>query len=418
MNRDLSRTFEQNGSIEITVQGRSLLVALAGADPTEPYTWTPANSAEVVAFEAYIRGLPASQRAATITLRNFVPPGVMEQTIQLLDGWYDHALSYTATPNRPQIVDVLGGGFFRNFVISGTGRIELNFASTAAGSERQRKDLSPAFEQNGSVSLTFNGTTVTAPLFSDTSDPYRWIPDNSAEWLALATAILNAGSGNRAATLVIRDFRPADNLHSQEIKLLDGWYDEAPLGGASWDAGNSRQAVAISNSLKDVPTNARFFGRTGFNINTGRVKLYIGSTRTDSGLSSVANLSNIFEQQGTLTCVVGSNELTVALAGMDTSEPYSWIPANNAEVIVFATAVQAINGDESGTLTIRDYDPERYPNETSTNTSAFYLKDSAGNLRQATDIWTKDNDGNLRKWEAAWIKDTGGNLRQIFGVDV
>ena len=70
-NLDLSSTFEMLGSVEITVQGRSLLVALAGADTREPYVWTPANSAEVIAFEAYVRGLAANQRAATITLRGF-----------------------------------------------------------------------------------------------------------------------------------------------------------------------------------------------------------------------------------------------------------------------------------------------------------------------------------------------------------
>ena len=70
---DLSNAFETDGSIECTVQGRSLLVALAGFDRDESYHVSPSNVAEITAFEAYVRGLNANQRAATITLRDFVP---------------------------------------------------------------------------------------------------------------------------------------------------------------------------------------------------------------------------------------------------------------------------------------------------------------------------------------------------------
>ena len=53
-NDDLTSEFEQNGSLELIVSPDSLLVALAGADMTETYRWTPSNSAEVIAFEALL----------------------------------------------------------------------------------------------------------------------------------------------------------------------------------------------------------------------------------------------------------------------------------------------------------------------------------------------------------------------------
>ena len=66
---ELSSTFETAGSIAVTVGSDTWTFALAGADLTEPYTWSPSNSNDVTAFYNAV----ASSTAVTLTLRDFVP---------------------------------------------------------------------------------------------------------------------------------------------------------------------------------------------------------------------------------------------------------------------------------------------------------------------------------------------------------
>ena len=70
--QDLTSQFEDHGSLELIVGSNSLLVALGGADTTEPYVWTPANSAEVTAFEALLSGTSGTESGQLI-IRDFVP---------------------------------------------------------------------------------------------------------------------------------------------------------------------------------------------------------------------------------------------------------------------------------------------------------------------------------------------------------
>ena len=74
---DMSDAWESNPSaIKIEVASESLSVTFGNAgasDPNEPYTWTPSNSAEVIAFIAAYRALPSSslqepRASTTITL--------------------------------------------------------------------------------------------------------------------------------------------------------------------------------------------------------------------------------------------------------------------------------------------------------------------------------------------------------------
>ena len=71
INADLSAAFESSGSVSVDVSGESLTVALAGADLTEPYNWTPSNSAEVTAL---YNALATSTDAADIIIRDYTPP--------------------------------------------------------------------------------------------------------------------------------------------------------------------------------------------------------------------------------------------------------------------------------------------------------------------------------------------------------
>ena len=59
--------FEATGRpIFAASDGETLEVMIANADMTEPYGWTPSNSAEVVAFVSHVRGL--ADQNATLTL--------------------------------------------------------------------------------------------------------------------------------------------------------------------------------------------------------------------------------------------------------------------------------------------------------------------------------------------------------------
>ena len=70
--QDLTSQFEDHGSLELIVGANSLLVALGGADTTEPYVWTPTNTAEIAAFEALLSGTSGTESGQLI-IRDFVP---------------------------------------------------------------------------------------------------------------------------------------------------------------------------------------------------------------------------------------------------------------------------------------------------------------------------------------------------------
>lgn len=71
-NLDLTSAFETGGTIACTAGSLDILVALAGADTTEPYLWTPANSAEVTTFGNAVAAL-SPDPSATLVLRDFDP---------------------------------------------------------------------------------------------------------------------------------------------------------------------------------------------------------------------------------------------------------------------------------------------------------------------------------------------------------
>ena len=81
---DLTSEFEQNGSIEIIVDGNSLLVPLSGMDTTDPYLWTPANSDEVIAFQAMLSDVDGTESGQLI-IRDFVPTVTVDHAVDAGD---------------------------------------------------------------------------------------------------------------------------------------------------------------------------------------------------------------------------------------------------------------------------------------------------------------------------------------------
>ena len=66
-NNRFTPAFESTGRIIFEASdGETLEVMIADADMSEPYNWTPANSAEVIVFANHVRGL--TDKTATLTL--------------------------------------------------------------------------------------------------------------------------------------------------------------------------------------------------------------------------------------------------------------------------------------------------------------------------------------------------------------
>ena len=71
-NDRFTAAFEATGRIIVTASdGETLEVTIADADMSEPYSWTPTNSAEVLTFANHVRGL--TDRNATLTLTDDPP---------------------------------------------------------------------------------------------------------------------------------------------------------------------------------------------------------------------------------------------------------------------------------------------------------------------------------------------------------
>ena len=67
-NNRLTAAFEASGLLTFEASdGETLEVMIADADMSEPYTWTPTNSAEVVAFALHVKGLTDQDAMLTLS---------------------------------------------------------------------------------------------------------------------------------------------------------------------------------------------------------------------------------------------------------------------------------------------------------------------------------------------------------------
>ena len=96
----------------------------------------------------------------------------------------------------------------------------------------------------------------------------------------------------------------------------------------------------------------RYFGGIRLNDN-GRIWLGIVAAQNTAPYSSGQDLSASFEANGEVDITVGSDTLTVALAGRDPTEPYIWTPANAAEVTAFIGRRTEAADSIASTVTLR-----------------------------------------------------------------
>ena len=93
--------------------------------------------------------------------------------------------------------------------------------------------------------------------------------------------------------------------------------------------------------------------------------LEISENQTDDSLS---DLSNLWETQGSIHLISGSDEVTYNVAGSDTADPYNF---TDNIFGVFADALAARTGDQSATLTLDDGDDVTYYGDTETEITAI-----------------------------------------------
>ena len=101
--QDLTSQFEQTGSLELIIGSNSLLIVLASADTTEPYTWTPTNSAEVTAFEALLSGV-AGTESGQLIIRDFTPGVPIAYTVDAGDVAFAFTIPQPTVTYTPPVI--------------------------------------------------------------------------------------------------------------------------------------------------------------------------------------------------------------------------------------------------------------------------------------------------------------------------
>ena len=196
---DFTLAFEAVGRIIATASdGETLEVRIANADTGEPYTWVPANSAEVIAFVDHVSGL--SDTTATLTLTD-EDLGLTSVTFNM-SGFFDNSLGF-----------VMGWG----------GEISLGTTFSVDGSDQMMTDLglfyggdfpghmnvntsvdfTDSFEAIGAITFTASdGEQLTIYIANeDMDETYVWTPENSAEVVTFANHA--RGLADTSATITL-----------------------------------------------------------------------------------------------------------------------------------------------------------------------------------------------------------------------
>ena len=130
------------------------------------------------------------------------------------------------------------------------------------------------------------------------------------------------------------------------------WSDNQSLGSV-FDAGGTEQVITFVDVNNAGPAGRVTLSIVGFNN----------------------RFTTAFEASGRVIFEASDGEiLEVTIGDADTSEPYSWVPTNSAQVIAFALHVKGL-ADQDATLTLTDEDDEPEP-EPEPGTRAGYPGDA------------------------------------------
>ena len=119
-------------------------------------------------------------------------------------------------------------------------------------------------------------------------------------------------------------------------------------------------AVAIDRSLRNGDA-ARYFGRLQFVTTGTTLALRVGSSASTATSSSRQDLSDAFETNGFIIIKQGVRQLALNIAGLDTSEPYSYNLTGNI-LTQARTFFNNLDTSQSATIELFDERPVvRYP---------------------------------------------------------
>ena len=136
-------------------------------------------------------------------------------------------------------------------------------------------------------------------------------------------------------------------VHSAPASVF---YGTASSGSITWDYAPSSRPEMDEDDLKSNAAQTYYFDHFRIQKSDGECDLQLSGNRSGN---TRRDLSNAWETGGEVEVVSGSRSITVAIAGADRQEDYSWTPSNAAEAITFANALDTGNGQHAATITIR-----------------------------------------------------------------
>ena len=202
-NNRFTTAFEATGRIIVTASdGETLEVMIANADMTEPYSWIPANSAEVIAFVNHVRSL--SDHNATLTLTDD-PPAVAPS---FADDTGDAQAWTQNTPIASITVPEASGNPTPTYAVVGSLPSGINFntgtrvlSGTPTGATSGTIRIRASNSQGDDDWTVAYSTTAVAPdlvVSTPAQSPSGDLtPDQS---FTLSAVVTNNGNGNSAST--------------------------------------------------------------------------------------------------------------------------------------------------------------------------------------------------------------------------
>ena len=127
------------------------------------------------------------------------------------------------------------------------------------------------------------------------------------------------------------------------ISLLDAWYSRLHSNTEiQWQPPVNSRPVIHASLTRGL---ANLYLRSVRISTVGRIRVDLATTQS---AGDNAELSHQFELHGSITIRVGSHEITVQMAGNDLSDPYSFIPSNQTDLVAFYNAVVAETDHAAG----------------------------------------------------------------------
>ena len=344
----------------------------------------------------------------------------------------------------------------------------LSVTLGSSASSDDVRDLSDLFESDGSIEVQVSGQTLLVIAAGrDTEEPYIYTFNALLDtWLLDILPGSDDLSGTLAATVIVRDYIPAaphfvddtgDTIAAERDgdAIPDVVVPEAaavgrnslqiPLPAARYFRLNNRgwrytaDRPVIGNTF--APS-TQYFAELSKTVGTQRMTLsFAGGQSSDD--TDGRELGGNFEVAGTVQIDVGSMSVLVRMAGMDIEEPYTFIPSNGAEFETFMNAVDSLT-NRTGTLTLRDYDPEAGPNPTPTyavvgalptgvsfdpDTRALSFDENLIEVGTGTitiraanddgmDDWNVDYEFTLARAAPEFTDDTGDAISGVIGLAI